>query len=261
MDSALAQTLEEKEIILVDDGSEDTSPQICDQYEKAYPELIRVIHKKNEGLGLARNTGVRAASGEYIAFLDSDDTVEPEMYEEMYEKASAENLDIVMCDVKIIYVEENKTSVVSSYPKENFDLADYIANGSNITLQCQQAVPQIYLGRKFLQKMLFEDIALIPSLVTRYHRIGYVKKPFYHYYRRANTLSTTFSGNMTDIIEASAVFSIQSDPYYHEEVVYCTARQLYWNMTQSRVLFQADFIEFLKEYKKDFLLNSYLCQR
>lgn len=260
VDSALAQTLEEKEIILVDDGSEDTSPQICDQYEKAYPELIRVIHKKNEGLGLARNTGVRAASGEYIAFLDSDDTVEPEMYEEMYEKASAENLDIVMCDVKIIYVEENKTSVVSSYPKENFDLADYIANGSNITYSVNKLFRRSIWEENSYKKMLFEDIALIPSLVTRYHRIGYVKKPFYHYYRRANTLSTTFSGNMTDIIEAFRSFLDTSDPYYHEEVVYCTARQLYWNMTQSRVLFQADFIEFLKEYKKDFLLNSYLAK-
>lgn len=260
VDSVLAQTLEEKEIILVDDGSQDTSPQICDQYEKAYPELIRVIHKKNEGLGIARNTGIRVASGEYIAFLDSDDTVEPEMYEEMYAKASGENLDIVMCDVKIIYVEENKTSIVSSYPKENFDLADYIANGNNITYSVNKLFRRSIWEENSYEKMLFEDISLIPSLVTRYHRIGYVKKPFYHYYRRANTLSTTFSGNMIDIIQAFRNFIDTSDPYYHEEVVYCTAKQLYWNMTQSRVLFQADFIEFLKEYKKDFLLNSYLAK-
>ena len=104
IDSVLAQTLEEKEIILVDDGSYDASPQICDRYAQQYPGLIHVIHKENNGLGMARNTGVKMATGEYIAFLDSDDTVEPEMYEEMYQKAKEEDYDIVMCDVKIIYV-------------------------------------------------------------------------------------------------------------------------------------------------------------
>lgn len=61
VDSVLAQTLEEKEIILVDDGSEDASPEICDRYAEAYPELIRVIHQENQGLGMARNAGARAA--------------------------------------------------------------------------------------------------------------------------------------------------------------------------------------------------------
>ena len=133
VDSALAQTLEEKEIILVDDGSLDASAQICDHYAQTYPELIQVIHKENEGLGMARNTGIRLATGEYIAFLDSDDAVEPEMYEEMYAKAIEDQCDIVMCDVKIIYVEEGRTSVVSSYPSREVDLSDYIANGNNIT--------------------------------------------------------------------------------------------------------------------------------
>ena len=96
VDSALAQTLEEKEIILVDDGSLDASAQICDHYAQTYPELIQVIHKENEGLGMARNTGIRLATGEYIAFLDSDDAVEPEMYEEMYAKAIEDQCDIVM---------------------------------------------------------------------------------------------------------------------------------------------------------------------
>ena len=108
--------------------------------------------------------------------------------------------------------------------------------------------------------MLFEDIALIPALVTRTPRIGYVREAFYNYYRRANTISTSFVGGMVDILRAFRSFMETSDPRYREEVVYCIAKQLYWNMTQSRVLFQADFIEFLKEYKRYFLLNSYLAK-
>lgn len=260
VDSVLAQTLEEKEIILVDDGSEDASPQICDRYAREYPGLVRVIHKQNEGLGFARNTGVRAAVGEYIAFVDSDDTVLPDMYEKMYAKAREEEDDIVMCDVQILYVEENRSSVVASYPRGEIDLADYIANGNNITYSVNKLFRRRIWEENQYEHMLFEDIALIPALMTRYPRIGYVREPFYQYYRRANTLSTTFAGPMVDIVQAFRNFLDRSAPAYREEVVYCTAKQLYWNMLQSRVLFQADFIGLLHEYKKDFLLNPYIAR-
>lgn len=260
IDSVLAQTLEEKEIILVDDGSDDASPQICDRYAQQYPGLIHVIHKENDGLGMARNTGVKAAVGEYIAFLDSDDTVEPEMYEEMYQKAVEEDCDIVMCDVKIIYVDENRTNIVSTYPSEDIDLPDYIANGNNITYSVNKLYKRSIWEENQYEKMLFEDIALIPSIMTRYFNIGYIRKPFYNYFRRANTISTTFVGNMVDIIQSFRNFIDTSNPDYRDEVIYCTAKQLYWNMFQSRVLFQADFIELLKEYKKDFLINPYIAK-
>ena len=84
IESVLAQTLQEKELILVDDGSTDASGQICDRYALAYPDIIQVIHQDNQGLGLARNRGVAAARGEYIAFIDSDDTVDETMYRTLY---------------------------------------------------------------------------------------------------------------------------------------------------------------------------------
>ncbi|MGI6011840.1 MAG: glycosyltransferase [Ruminococcus sp.] len=258
VDSVLAQTLRELEIILVDDGSEDASGLICDRYGEEYPQMVRVIHKKNEGLGMARNTGVQAARGEYVAFLDSDDTVEADMYREMYEKAAKEQYDMVMCDVKILYVEENRESVVRTFPEEEVDLAEYLAKGNNITYSVNKLYARRIWEENQYEKMLFEDISLIPALVTRYPHIGYVPKAFYCYYRRANTISTTFAGGMVDIIQAFRNFIDRSDPRYREEVIYCTAKQLLWNMTQSRVLFQADFIGLLKEYKKDFLLNPYI---
>ena len=87
MQSLLGQTLKELEIILVDDGSPDNSPALCDNYESASDNLhwpiIEVIHKINEGLGFARNSGLEIATGEYIAFLDSDDFVDVNMYEQL----------------------------------------------------------------------------------------------------------------------------------------------------------------------------------
>ena len=258
VDAALNQTLAEKEIILVDDGSTDASPAICDRYAAQYPDLVRVIHKENEGLGLARNAGAQLARGEYIAFLDSDDTVEPEAYEEMYKKAREEDFDLVMCDVRIIYVEENRSTVVPTYAGDRIELSDYLVSGNNITYSVNKLFRRSIWEENQYEKMLFEDISLIPALVTRYPHIGYVKKPFYNYYRRANTISTTFRGDMVDIVQAFRNFLERSDPAYRQEAVYNAAKQFYWNMTQSRTLFQADFIELLKEYEKDFLLNPYI---
>lgn len=258
VDSVLAQTLTEVEIILVDDGSQDASARICDHYGQEYPEKIRVIHKENQGLGMARNTGITAARGKYVAFLDSDDAVEPKMYESLYEEAESGQYDIVMCDVKIIYVEEKRTVVVSSYTHKEIDLPDYIANGNNITYSVNKLFRRKIWEDHQYEKMLFEDIALIPSLITNYPNIGYVPEAFYHYYRRADTLSTTQVGAMADIIAAYEKFIDNSNPHYREEVIYCAAKQILWNMTDSRVLFQADFIDLLKAYESDFRLNPYI---
>lgn len=83
LDSILNQTLQEIELILVDDGSDDNSGAICDFYSER-DKRVRVIHKKNEGVSIARNVGMQAAKGEYIGFVDSDDWIEKEMYQEMY---------------------------------------------------------------------------------------------------------------------------------------------------------------------------------
>ena len=81
--SLLHQTLKDIEIILVDDGSPDRCSQMCDEYAKI-DSRIKVIHKKNAGLGYARNSGIEIASGEYIAFVDSDDYVDVKTYESYY---------------------------------------------------------------------------------------------------------------------------------------------------------------------------------
>lgn len=96
VNSLLGQTLSDIEIILVDDGSPDGCPALCDEFAKK-DGRIKVLHKENEGLGLARNSGMSFAVGEYIAFVDSDDYVKSEMYRTLYEAAQRENADIAMC--------------------------------------------------------------------------------------------------------------------------------------------------------------------
>lgn len=113
LDSLLAQTLTGLEIILVDDGSTDSSGKICDAYSEGRPH-ISVIHKKNGGLMSAWKTGVLQAKGEYVGFVDSDDWVESDMFAAMGEKAAETGADMVLCG--LIREEETGSKPEKIYP-------------------------------------------------------------------------------------------------------------------------------------------------
>lgn len=102
VDSVLAQTEKNVEVILVDDGSEDNSLQICMEYA-AKDDRVVVIHQENAGVSAARNAGIDAATGAYIGFVDSDDWIEPNMYERMLAEAESSGADVVMCDATTVY--------------------------------------------------------------------------------------------------------------------------------------------------------------
>ena len=97
VDSILAQTFTDFELLLIDDGSPDRSGEICDEYAQK-DSRIRVIHKENGGVSSARQRGLDEAVGEYTIHVDSDDWVEPNMLEELYKKAKQDDADIVICD-------------------------------------------------------------------------------------------------------------------------------------------------------------------
>ena len=98
MDSIMNQTLKDIEIIIVDDGSKEECAILCDEISKT-DSRIKVVHKENGGLGFARNTGLEAASGEYIGFVDSDDYIEPKMYETLYNAAKKHNADLCLSGI------------------------------------------------------------------------------------------------------------------------------------------------------------------
>ena len=103
LDSILAQTFQDFDVYIVDDGSTDETPAICDRYA-AQNEKITVIHKKNEGVSIARNVAIEQAKGDYFVFFDGDDHVEPECLEEMYQAAVSKNADSVIAGY---YFEKN----------------------------------------------------------------------------------------------------------------------------------------------------------
>ena len=104
LDSIINQTYKEIEIIIVDDGSKDNSGQICDEYSEKYDNIV-LIHKKNQGLGMARNTGMEYMRGEYVTFVDSDDYIGSTMIEKLVENIEKNNVD--MCKSGLQPVDEN----------------------------------------------------------------------------------------------------------------------------------------------------------
>lgn len=119
VESILAQTMDDYEIILVDDGSPDNCPAMCDAYQEKYPDTIRVIHKENEGPAVARNVGIEAARGDYLYFIDSDDFFFDDRIRELYDKAVEFDADILQSSYMSFF--ENSTErkkIVSPFETE-----------------------------------------------------------------------------------------------------------------------------------------------
>lgn len=112
LDSLVRQTLEEIEIILVNDASPDKSDIIMEQFRERYPDKIKCIYlKENLSQGGARNQGIKIATGEYITFVDSDDYVDVTMCEQLYKKAEETGSDIVICDAYRVWEGTNEKNI------------------------------------------------------------------------------------------------------------------------------------------------------
>lgn len=201
--SILDQTMEDIEIILVDDKTPDSAGKICDEYAKKC-KRIKVIHKtKNEGLGLARNTGLEIASGEYIAFLDSDDTISPNFYKELYMSAHKYKSDITIGRIEFLTgnkeVERNNLIKENYLEKEiiNVILKRYFGNSKeNITPSVNRAIYRRALLEKYKirfcseREFRSEDLIFQIDVIPKCQVISYAKNAIY-YYNNENMNSIT----------------------------------------------------------------------
>lgn len=199
LDSILNQSFSDFELILIDDGSTDLSGKICDEYA-IKDNRIKVIHKKNEGVSEARNNGVAAAKGDYIGFVDSDDIIEPCMYELMINAAEKYNCEIIQC-------EHNRDSNLSNFDYkviegENFEInsgekvvKDMFLKESgrctNILSLCTKIFKrELFEGINFPYGRVFEDEARTYQIILKAKRVGEINLPLYHYVKRTNSIIT-----------------------------------------------------------------------
>ena len=183
LDSILAQTLEDWELILVDDGSPDRSGEICDEYA-ARDSRIKVIHKANGGVSAARQDGLDAAKGDYVIHVDPDDWIEADMLEGMYGKVLSDNADMVICD----YVEDS-TASSKTIKQAPSDLSSKVVfkelfhnlHGSCWNKLVRRSLFQTYGIRFPDDYTILEDLYVTAMLCSHDIRISYLPKAFYHY--------------------------------------------------------------------------------
>lgn len=197
IDSLLAQTYTNLEIILIDDGSTDGSEQICDEYAECHSDII-VIHQKNSGLSVARNVGLETASGEWIAFLDSDDWVESTMYETLFSLVHDYEADLASCSTRQISINGEVLSL-SNTGNIHILTPDEIIMGL-----VKQEIVRFEVWNKLWKRSLIGDVRFIAGQVSedvhfdrllflKTNKMVHIDLPLHNYlFRRPGSTACSF---------------------------------------------------------------------
>lgn len=188
LDSILAQTYRDLEILVIDDGSKDESGAICDEYAEK-DNRIRVFHTENKGLSCARNLGLDNAKGDWIGFVDSDDWIEPDMYEALMRKAEETGVDIVECGVLTEYATRTiKYSAINATVSSTEALNALIKGSIRTQVWNKIYRSSLFNNIRFPDGQAYEDISTTYKLLVSAKVTGIV--PFaYHYIQRESGIS------------------------------------------------------------------------
>lgn len=209
-DSLLSQTLEGIEVLLVNDGTKDSSGEIAKKYSEKYPKLFRYFEKPNGGLSDARNYGISYAQGEYLAFVDSDDYVASTMFEKLYEKAKLENANIVECEFEYVYEKRNRQVHFHEYKSISDCLIRAYPNAWN----------KIYkrtwiqsLGVTFPKGLWHEDIEFFFKILPFVGCVPFIiHEPLYFYRQRDDSIMNSPNRKILDLHKIYAnIFRYYSD--------------------------------------------------
>lgn len=254
------QTYKNLQIILVDDGSTDGSGDICDKYRDA-DNRIEVIHKVNEGLSEARNTGIKNVRGDYFIFIDSDDYIHSQMIEILYKTIEKNNADIALCKrVEIDVCMENFTEKSKVFTDSQIEGVDneQILNGRESfgELYKENSVDFIVAWNKLYDKKMVdkihfpkgkihEDEFTIPIVLYNASRIVYKKLPLYYYVRHNGSI--TKSGFSLKNLELEEALSDRINFYKKENLKEYMGKGVHHFIGQGLY----DISKMGKEYKKE----------
>lgn len=275
--SLVGQTLDDIEIICIDDGSEDDSLRILRGYEKKYPSKIRVLaQEKNRGQAAARNRGLLAASGRYVGFLDSDDFARPEMFRRLYEAAEAAGADYVACGYTDTAETDGKLIVLDRY------VASRPARTQKDLFFGALVSPFLHLYRRevllsasvlFTENHIYEDTAFYINLIPYIHTIAEVPEALACRLRRENSTTTTISPervrHIFPVLDEVVDFYRERGFWeeFHLEVEYMCVRILacsslrraaHLGSGRERRAFAAETMAFIESRFPDFRENPYL---
>ena len=224
--SLVNQTLQDIEIICVNDGSPDQSQQIVDQFALDYPGKVIPVQKKNGGLADARNYGLNYVNGDYLLFIDSDDWIEAQMCETMYRTAISESADLVVCDIQNVY-EDGHVAYVScgDFKEGNIKTLPYLLTIDNSA--CNKLFKKtLFEDIKFPLGIWYEDLGCIPIVLSKAQRVVKVNKAFYNYFQREGSIINTYSEKSLDIYKALQLIDSYYNGKYRSEVEFLYIKNL-----------------------------------
>lgn len=205
LDSLVKQTLRDIEIIVINDKSTDDSKDIINEYEKNY-DNIKVIHNKtNKGIGYNRNLGIEKASGEYISFIDSDDWVVSDMYEKMYNKASKDKNDLVICNYhKMLEEKNNVTEIEGDYfiserKDTNLEESPSLINEVNLAPWNKLYKKELLEDIRYPENLKYEDAVVTIKALARAKKIGFIREKLNYYLVRSKSETTVMNEKVFDI--------------------------------------------------------------
>ena len=255
IDSIVTQTYSNIELILIDDGSPDNCPQICESYKEKDSRIV-VIHKKNEGLSAARNKGLDIAHGDYITFIDSDDWVSTEYLSKLYSSIKETNADIAIVNHKQV------TDFPVKLSKKNRTIRLFSRQEALFELIARQNQPFVISCGKLYRKELFnairfptgkchEDEFTSHLLINKVSRIVYSDRTLYFYYQRPDSI--TRENHILDAIDAfenRLNFTIENNL---KDLISFAAINLCWkylNFAYEKYLKKDDYKHILTKAKK-----------
>lgn len=220
VNSILIQTLEDFELILVNDGSTDNSGDICENYAMK-DSRIKVIHKENCGLSDARNAGIDISTGDYIGFVDSDDYVEDNMYELLYRACIDNNINLSMCGRFDVYGQEKIPAFTLDESKiwtseqaiENLLMTNNIDSST-----CDKLFRgMLFENTRFPEGKYNEDIFIVPNIIHEAKIMIHIGEAKYNYcHREGSITSESFSMKKLDLLEANEALNVLIDSCYPE---------------------------------------------
>lgn len=246
LDSILKQTFSDWECILVDDGSTDLSGEVCDEYVRI-DHRFKVLHKNNEGVAMARQSGVDKANGVYIIHVDSDDYIEPTMLKEMYEAIMKQKVDILVCD----YIMDDFSGKTSYQKQEPSDtsikglLSDILHDKLHGALWNKLVKRDCYVKykAKFFRGLNYaEDVLIWAQISDSNMHVGYLPKAYYHYVANETSITHVVTTDLfriqKDYITKLSSFGVE------KSLVLAAAHRIKLNALRSGVLTKKDFYEF-----------------
>lgn len=226
LEALVKQTMQEIEILCVDDGSTDSAPKIIEEYQKKYPDKIKVFHKPNGGEFTTRNYGLERAKGEYVTFVDTDDWVEPNWAEKLYETAKKNDADLAVCGFERIDLKTNKVVATNM---TGFGNTTKPINGKDDDLLFINPAPWNKIYRRetikdlrFLPFRGFNDTMFLASCYTKMKKIAFTKEVLYHYYLRYDSQIHTVNEQDVDNLKKYLleVKQLYLDTNQYEEMKY-----------------------------------------